>query len=102
MCRHGIIALVTTLLEARGAACHSGADTTTGSCGEAIKQAVNATLAVSHPVEEDLSFIYGTILTDLPEDPAHHSRNICIFANAEVDRSPTGTGVSARSASCKG
>jgi len=64
--------------------------------GEAIKQAVNAALPIKHPFEEDLGFLYGTILTGLPEDPAHHSRNICVFANAEVDRSPTGTGVSAR------
>src|SRR6266446_180304 len=64
--------------------------------GEAIKKAVNTTLPVKHPFEEDLSFLYGTILTGPPEDPAHHSRNICVFAGAEVDRSPTGTGVSAR------
>jgi proline racemase len=64
--------------------------------GEAIKQAVNAVLPIKHPFEEDLGFLYGTILTGPPEDPAHHSRNVCIFANAEVDRSPTGTGVSAR------
>jgi proline racemase len=64
--------------------------------GEAIKKAVNANLPVKHPFEEDLSFLYGTILTDPPEDPAHHSRNVCVFAAAEVDRSPTGTGVSAR------
>ena len=64
--------------------------------GEAIKQAVNAALPIKHPFEEDLGFLYGTILTGAPEDPAHHSRNICVFANAEVDRSPTGTGVSAR------
>jgi proline racemase len=64
--------------------------------GEAIKQAVNAALPIKHPFEEDLGFLYGTILTGAPEDPVHHSRNICVFANAEVDRSPTGTGVSAR------
>ncbi|GAC1566579.1 MAG: proline racemase family protein [Ktedonobacteraceae bacterium] len=63
---------------------------------EAIKKAVNAHISVNHPVEDDLSFVYGTILTDQPEDPAHHSRNICVFADGEVDRSPTGTGVSAR------
>jgi proline racemase len=40
--------------------------------------------------------VYGTVLIDAPENPAHHSRNICVFADAEVDRSPTGTGVSAR------
>lgn len=64
--------------------------------GEAIKRAFNAQVQVRHPVEDDLSFVYGTIFTDTPADPAHHSRNVCIFANGEVDRSPTGTGVSAR------
>jgi len=64
--------------------------------GEAIKKAVNTRLKITHPTEEALSFLYGTIFTDSPEDPTHHSRNVCIFANAEVDRSPTGTGVSAR------
>jgi trans-L-3-hydroxyproline dehydratase len=63
---------------------------------EAIKLAVNAAISIEHPVEPDLSFVYGTILTDAPENPAHHSRNVCVFADAEVDRSPTGTGVSAR------
>jgi proline racemase len=64
--------------------------------GDMITRAVNAVLPVKHPLEADLSFLYGTIFTDQSEDPAHHSRNVCIFANAEVDRSPTGTGVSAR------
>jgi proline racemase len=63
---------------------------------EAITKAVNDTIAIKHPIEADLSFVYGTILTDAPETPVHHSRNVCVFANAEVDRSPTGTGVSAR------
>jgi len=64
--------------------------------GEMIKTAVNAALPVKHPLEADLGFLYGTIFTDFPENPAHHSRNVCVFANAEIDRSPTGTGVSAR------
>lgn len=64
--------------------------------GEAVKRAVNAKLSIEHPFEKDLGFLYGTILTGPPEHPDHHSRNVCIFANAEVDRSPTGTGVSAR------
>jgi proline racemase len=64
--------------------------------GDAIKRAVNSKLQITHPIEADLGFLYGTILIGPPEDPAHHSRNICVFANAEVDRSPTGTGVSAR------
>ncbi len=64
--------------------------------GEAIKRAVNAALLIQHPSEADLGFLYGTILTGPAEAPEHHSRNVCVFANAEVDRSPTGTGVSAR------
>ena len=64
--------------------------------GDRITKAVNAMLPVKHPLEEDLSFLYGTIFTGPPEDLAHYSRNVCIFADAEVDRSPTGTGVSAR------
>ncbi len=64
--------------------------------GEAIKKAVNKALPIKHPFEEDLGFLYGTILVGPPEQADHHSRNICVFADAEVDRSPTGTGVSAR------
>lgn len=64
--------------------------------GDTITRTVNAVLPIVHPLEEDLGFLYGTIFTGPPEDPAHHSRNVCIFADAEVDRSPTGTGVSAR------
>lgn len=64
--------------------------------GEAIKSALNAKTSIKHPLEEDLGFLYGTIFTGPPENPSHYSRNVCIFANGEVDRSPTGTGVSAR------
>ena len=45
-----------------------------------------------------MDFLYGTIFTDLPQDSTNHSRNVCIFADGELDRSPTGTGVSARAA----
>lgn len=51
-----------------------------------------------HPFEKDLSFLYGTIFIGPPENPANHSRNVCVFADGEVDRCPTGTGVSARAA----
>jgi len=40
--------------------------------------------------------LYGTIFIGKANDATHHSRNVCIFAEGEVDRSPTGTGVSAR------
>ena len=64
--------------------------------GMQIKRAVMASRTIPHPFEEDLSFLYGTIFVSQPEDPAHHSRNVCVFAEGEVDRSPTGTGVSGR------
>jgi proline racemase len=67
-------------------------------CGKAIKRAVMSQFPVRHPFEDDLSFLYGTIFIGDPDDPAHHSRNVCIFAEGEVDRSATGTGVSARMA----
>ncbi len=67
-------------------------------CGRAIKAAVAGGFDVKHPFEEDLSFLYGTIFVGDPVDPSHHSRNVCVFADGEVDRSATGSGVSGRAA----
>lgn len=67
-------------------------------CGRRIKHAVSEHLEIKHPFEEDLGFLYGTIFIGPPVDASHHSRNVCVFAEGEVDRSPTGTGVSARAA----
>ena len=64
--------------------------------GMAIKQAVMASRPIPHPFEEDLSFLYGTIFIGPPHSADAHSSNVCIFAEGEVDRSPTGTGVSGR------
>lgn len=66
--------------------------------GRRIKQTVMECFAIEHPFESDLSFLYGTIFTGSPQNENHHSRNVCIFADGEVDRSPTGSGVSARAA----
>lgn len=68
------------------------------SLGRRIKHAVAEILPIRHPFEEDLSFLYGTIFVGPPHAEGHHSRNVCVFAEGEVDRSPTGTGVSARAA----
>jgi trans-L-3-hydroxyproline dehydratase len=64
--------------------------------GMAIKRAVMATRGIAHPFEPDLGFLYGTIFVGPPLGSGAHSRNVCIFADGEVDRSPTGTGVSGR------
>ncbi|MCB0035461.1 MAG: proline racemase family protein [Anaerolineales bacterium] len=66
--------------------------------GMRIKTAVMAQLPIAHPLEHDLGFLYGVIFVGAPHDPAHHSRNVCVFADGEIDRCPTGTGVSARAA----
>jgi len=66
--------------------------------GKKIKQAVMDKVSMAHPTEPDMNFLYGTIFTGSAKDPSHHSRNVCIFADGQVDRSPTGTGVSARAA----
>jgi trans-L-3-hydroxyproline dehydratase len=64
--------------------------------GRAIKRAIMAHRSIPHPFEADLSFLYGTIFIGPPLGEGTHSRNVCIFAEGEVDRSPTGTGVSGR------
>jgi trans-L-3-hydroxyproline dehydratase len=66
--------------------------------GRRIKRVVMSEFAITHPLEADLSFLYGTIFTGPALNAAHHSRNVCIFADGEVDRSATGSGVSARAA----
>ncbi len=64
--------------------------------GWRIKRAVQAARKIPHPFEPELSFLYGTILGGPAKDPDGHARNVCVFADGEVDRSPTGTGVSGR------
>ncbi|PNJ70582.1 L3HYPDH isoform 7, partial [Pongo abelii] len=63
----------------------------------AVTEAVKAQFKINHPDSEDLAFLYGTILTDgkdaYTKEP---TTNICVFADEQVDRSPTGSGVTAR------
>jgi proline racemase len=66
--------------------------------GRRIKQSVMTHFPIKHPFEADLVFLYGTIFTGPALESGHHSRNVCIFADGELDRSATGTGVSARAA----
>jgi len=70
------------------------------SVGMDIKHAVmKVDQEVLHPFEDDLSFLYGTIFIDnTKQTSGSDSRNVCIFAEGEVDRCPTGSGVSGRMA----
>ncbi len=63
----------------------------------ALTERLKAEFPLSHPDHADLAFLYGTILTDGRDAfSGEATKNICVFADAEVDRSPTGSGVTAR------
>ncbi|MBI3492004.1 MAG: proline racemase family protein [Acidobacteria bacterium] len=63
--------------------------------GMEIKRAIEAAQTIAHPLESGLRGIYGTIFTGPPSDDTADLRNVTIFADAEVDRSPCGTGTAA-------
>jgi proline racemase len=64
--------------------------------GREVKQALEGSEVSRHPDDDRLSGIYGTVLYEAIA-PRHH-RNVAIFADGEVDRSPTGSATSARTA----
>jgi len=64
--------------------------------GTRIKRAVAEAVEIVHPVDASLGFLYGTIFVGPALSDGADSRNVCVFADGEVDRSPTGTGVSGR------
>ncbi|MGZ6343486.1 MAG: proline racemase family protein [Candidatus Limnocylindrales bacterium] len=70
--------------------------------GAAITELLRRDHTPAHPLEPDLGFVYGTIIVDgvpatAPDGRATSAdiRNVTIFADAEVDRSPCGSGTSA-------
>lgn len=69
--------------------------------GREVKQALQQTGIARHPSDPALSGVYGTILFDDlgPTADGLHQRNVTVFADGEVDRSPCGSGTSARVAS---
>lgn len=66
--------------------------------GREIKAAIERQHTIEHPIAADIRDIYGVIFVDRTrrDGAALHQRNVAIFADGEVDRSPTGSGVSAR------
>ncbi len=65
--------------------------------GRAIKWALNEHPSAQHPGDSRLSGVYGTIWYEGLEAAAGlRQRNCTIFADGEVDRSPCGSGTSAR------
>jgi trans-L-3-hydroxyproline dehydratase len=66
--------------------------------GRKIKHAFNEQYRVDHPTNPDLSFLYGVIFYEASPRAGLESRNACVFADGELDRSATGTGVSGKAA----
>jgi trans-L-3-hydroxyproline dehydratase len=63
--------------------------------GMTIAREVEKLRRVVHPNDSGLEGIYGTIFTAPAQLADAHLRNVTIFADAEVDRSPCGTGTAA-------
>ena len=59
-----------------------------------VRAQVEKAIKVVHPLEPGLTGIYGTIFTG-PAAGAADLRNVTVFADREVDRSPCGTGTCA-------
>jgi len=64
--------------------------------GAEVKAAANATVKVEHPEIPELNHIYGTIIANQPRHAGSTQANCCVFADREVDRSPTGSGTAGR------
>ena len=61
-----------------------------------LRPALDGALEVVHPDQPDLAGIYGVIFWEPVEDEGRTQRNVTVFADGEVDRSPCGSGTSAR------
>jgi trans-L-3-hydroxyproline dehydratase len=61
-----------------------------------VKEAANSAFAVQHPDIPEINHIYGTIIANAPRHPGSTQANCCVFADREVDRSPTGSGTAGR------
>jgi trans-L-3-hydroxyproline dehydratase len=64
--------------------------------GMEVKDAANAAYAVVHPELAEIMGVYGTIVDGSPRHVGSNQANCCIFADGEVDRSPTGSGTAGR------
>lgn len=64
--------------------------------GRRIKEAISSSRPILHPEHPDLGFLYGVIFSGPATGDENNARNVCVFADGEIDRSPTGTGVSGR------
>ncbi|MFM0565731.1 trans-3-hydroxy-L-proline dehydratase [Paraburkholderia sediminicola] len=64
--------------------------------GSEVKAAANAAYSVAHPEIPEIDHIYGTVIANAPRHPGSTQANCIIFADREVDRSPSGSGTAGR------
>jgi proline racemase len=64
--------------------------------GRQVKAALEAEHEIVHPVEPELRNVYGVIFWQQEPSEPLVQRNVAVFADGEVDRSPCGSGTSAR------
>jgi proline racemase len=64
--------------------------------GAEVKAAANVRYPVAHPDIPEINHIYGTIIDGAPRHAGSSQSNCCVFADREVDRSPTGSGTAGR------
>jgi proline racemase len=64
--------------------------------GRAIKRELEAAHEIVHPREPELRDVYGVIFFQAEDGEPFTQRNVTVFADGEVDRSPCGSGTSAR------
>ena len=66
--------------------------------GLRVREAVNEQVEIQHPVEKHIDRVELTEITGPASHPEAHARNVIIFGDGSVDRSPCGTGTCARMA----
>ncbi|MBV8470468.1 MAG: proline racemase family protein [Burkholderiaceae bacterium] len=64
--------------------------------GAEVKIAANQAFPLAHPEIPEINHIYGTVIDGAPRHAGSTQANCCIFADREVDRSPTGSGTGGR------
>jgi proline racemase len=64
--------------------------------GREIKRALEEWQEIVHPLEPELRDVYGVVFWQEEGESPLTQRNVTVFADGEVDRSPCGSGTSAR------
>ena len=62
--------------------------------GELVKQQINEKMTIQHPIEKHIQGLHFCTFWQAPERPDSLYRNVHVFSDGKLDRSPGGTGTS--------